>query len=142
MIEVKPKPGGFHGRPYLALRGTGKLGSGELLKLSMGETIVCGRSRHCDWSLKRAPAYLTGDDIIRKAIRESLAFRSVSRRHVRIAYLASDMVDIENLSPNGTIVDGHQVDRIILKDCDAQSHTIQLGPAGVILELEPGSLPV
>ena len=61
---------------------------------------------------------------------------------MRIAYLASDMVDIENLSPNGTIVDGHQVDRIILKDCDAQSHTIQLGPAGVILELEPGSLPV
>ena len=142
MIQVKPTKHGYNDRKYLQLRGTGDLGEGETLKLSMGETIVVGRSRHCDWSLKRTPAYLTSTGKRRKAIKESLAFRSVSRQHVRISFLAPDMVDIENLSSNGTLVDGDRVDRLVLKDCEVQSHTIQLGPQGLILELEPGSLPV
>ena len=142
MIQVKATKNGYNDRKFLQLRGTGDLGDGETLKLSMGETIVVGRSRHCDWSLKRTPAYLTSTGDRRDRIKKSIAFRSVSRQHVRISFLAPDMVDVENLSSNGTIVDGSRVDRIVLKDCETQAHSIQLGPSGVILELEPGSLPV
>ena len=142
MIQVKATKNGYNDRKFLQLRGTGDLGEGEILKLSMGETIVVGRSRHCDWSLKRTPAYLISEGDRREEIRTSIAFRSVSRQHVRISFLAPDMVDVENLSSNGTIVDGNRVDRIVLKDCETVAHTIQLGPSGVILELEPGSLPV
>lgn len=142
MIEVRNRKNGYNDRKYLTLRGTGPLGDGETLKLSLGETIVCGRSRHCDWSLKRAPAYLQSAGESRDSIRESLAFRSVSRQHVRIAFLAPDMVDVENLSSNGTVVDGSRVDRIVLKDCERATHAIRLGPEGVVLSLEPGSLPL
>lgn len=142
MIEVKPDAKGYNTRQYLTLKGESELAQGEMLKLSLGETIICGRSRHCDWSLKRTPNYLMSNDEDRKMIRKSLVFRSVSRQHVRIAYLSGDMVDIENLSTNGTFVDGNRVDRIVLKDCETTPHTIQLGPAGVVLRLEPGSLPL
>lgn len=142
MIELKPDKRGYNDRKYLTLRGTGTLGDGENLKLSLGETVVCGRSRHCDWSLKRTPAYLKADGDAREEIKQSVAFRSVSRQHVRIAFLAPDMVDIENLSSNGTFVDGSRIDRVVLKDCETRAHAIQLGPKGVILHLEPGSLPL
>ncbi len=142
MIELKPSKSGYNDRKYLTLRGTGPVGEGETLKVSLGETIVCGRSRHCDWSLKRTPTYLTSTDEAREEFKKSMEFRSVSRQHVRIAFLAPDMVDVENLSNNGTFVDGNRVDRIVLKDCDTARHTIQLGPKGVVLALEPGSLPL
>jgi hypothetical protein len=47
-----------------------------------------------------------------------------------------------NLSRNGTLVDGHKVDRVVLTDCRERGHTIRLGPEGVVLDLLPGSLPV
>ena len=71
-----------------------------------------------------------------------MAWRSTSRRHCRITYIAPDMVDIENLSSNGTLVDGHQVDRIVLTDCRERGHEITLGPHGITLALEPGALPI
>ena len=142
MIQVKNEDNGYDDSVYLSLRGRGDLGDGQTLKLSLGETIVCGRSRHCEWSLKRAPGYLKTEKKARRAIQESLTFRSVSRRHVRIAFLAKDQVELENLSTNGTLLDGHRIDRIVLDDCLDKAHTIQLGPRGVTLELEPGSLPV
>lgn len=142
MINLRPGQPGYNNRRYLTLRGTGPLASGENLKVSLGETVVCGRSRHCDWSIKRTPTYLKSQDGARDKITKSAAFRTTSRQHVRIAYLAPDMVDIENLSNNGTLVDGNLVDRIVLKDCATETHTIQLGPEGVILHLEPGGLPL
>jgi pSer/pThr/pTyr-binding forkhead associated (FHA) protein len=120
----------------------GRLGEGETLKLHVGESVVCGRSRHCDWSLKRTPTYLKIARDDRHEVRGSLAWRSTSRRHCRITYVAPDMVDIENLSQNGTLVDGRPVDRVLLTDCQQATHRVQLGPYGVVLELEPGALPV
>jgi pSer/pThr/pTyr-binding forkhead associated (FHA) protein len=142
MIHLRPKANGYDDRYYLALKGTGAFGDGEILKLCLGESVVCGRSRHCDWSLKRTPGWLTQDTGVRTEVRDSLPWKTTSRRHCRITYLAPDIVDIENLSPNGTVVDGHQVDRILLTDCRAKEHQIQLGPHGVTLQLEPGALPL
>jgi hypothetical protein len=59
---------------------------------------------------------------------------------VRITYLAPDVVEILNLSPNGTLVDGHRVDRILLDDVRRTRHEIRLGPHGDRLELVCGSV--
>jgi len=142
MISLRPNPRGYDERYYLVLKGLGDVADGEALKLCLGESVVCGRSRHCDWSLKRAPGYLRREDGERREIRDSMSWRSTSRRHCRITYIAPDMVDVENLSPNGTLVDGHQVDRIVLTDCRDRKHEIALGPHGVTLSLEPGALPI
>ena len=143
MMNLKPgsTEGGFDTTHALSLRGLGSLAKGQHVKLCLGETIIVGRSRHCDWSLRRAPTYLMGDRDARTAIKNDLAFNSVSRRHVRLSYVAPDMVEVKNLSGNGTLVDGKLVDKIVLTDVRSRKHRIQLGPKGVILELEPG-LPV
>lgn len=147
MIHVRRDQNGYDDDHYLSVRAVGDaLEGSERIKLSLGEAIVCGRSRHCDWSAKRTPLFLgNGDDDAkerRDRLRQSVAWRSMSRRHVRISYLAPDLVDVENLSGNGTWLDGKRVDRVVLTDCRRRSHTIKMGPLGITLELQPGSLPV
>ena len=127
---------------YVAVRGLGELAQGQQVKINLGESIVVGRSRHCDWSLRRAPSYLKSDANGRDVIRHDLRYNSVSRKHARISYIAQDMVEIENLSGNGTLVDGKLVDKMMLTDCRTKTHRVQLGPKGVILEIQPGSLPL
>src|SRR5207244_13556128 len=70
--------------------------------LSLGETVFIGRSSRCAYSLKKTPRYLKDQDGERAAIRKSVEFRSVSRRHCRLSYSGPDRLEIENLSPNGT----------------------------------------
>lgn len=142
MIDLKGDRNGRDRAVYVSLKGLGDLGEGESVKLHLGESAVVGRSRHCDWSLKRTPGYLTVEDGRRAAIRRTLLWRSTSRRHCRVTYIAPDVVDVENLSQNGTLVDGRPIDRILLTDCRRVSHRIRLGPYGVTLALEPGALPV
>jgi pSer/pThr/pTyr-binding forkhead associated (FHA) protein len=142
MIQVRPDPNGYDDRHYLSLKGTGLDGDGQLLKLNLGESVFCGRSRHCQWSLKRTPGFLQAAKDERDRRRKGDTWRTVSRRHCRVTYVSPDMVEVENLSPNGTLVDGHSVDRIVLTDCRRKSHRIQLGPHGVTLDLEPGALPI
>jgi hypothetical protein len=142
VIDVKPTLHGYDERHYLSVRGTEPETDGQTLKLNLGETIVLGRSRWCDWSLKRTPAYLQAEQSLRDRMRSSLPWRSTSRRHCKVTYVSPDMVEVENLSPNGTLVDGHRVDRIVLTDCRTQPHEIRLGPKGASLNLAPGALPI
>jgi pSer/pThr/pTyr-binding forkhead associated (FHA) protein len=142
MIQIKPDPAPYDDTHYLFLTGVDGIGKGEKVKVSLGESVDLGRSRHCGWSLKKSDRYLKDVDGERAAIRQSVAFRSVSRRHCRITYLAADRVEIVNLSPNGTFVDGHRVDRILLEDCRRAKHRIRLGPNGDVVELSCGSAEV
>jgi hypothetical protein len=142
VIDVRPRTDGYDPSHYVFVKGTGKLGDGQSLKLSVGESILCGRSRWCEWSLKKTPRYLKDEEGAREAARQSVAWRTTSRRHCRLAYLAPDMIEIRNLSTNGTFVDGHRVDRLVLTDCRFQPHRLRLGPEGVEIELTPGSLPL
>lgn len=141
-MNLNPEKNGYDDKHYLSVRGLGELAEGQTVKINLGETIVVGRSRHCDWSLRRAPTYLKSAPSGRTAIKNNLAFNSVSRKHATISYVAPDMVEVKNLSINGTLVDGKLVDKIVLNDLREKGHRIQLGPKGVILELEQGSLPV
>jgi len=142
-MHLRPEEsGGAAPEHWVGLRGVGELAAGQQLKIGVGETILIGRSRHCDWSLRRTPRFLKSDKAARKAIKADTLYSSVSRKHTRISYLAPDMLQIENLSGNGTLVDGRAVDKLVLSDIRTQPHRIQLGPQGVVLELTPGSLPL
>ncbi len=128
--------------PTLLLRARDPAVQGETLRITLGQSLTAGRSRRCGWSLKRTLPYLEDPDGAREKIRASLGFTSVSRHHCRISFLAPDRVEIANLATNGTLVDGRPIDRLLLEDVRFKTHTIQLGPEGVVLELSPGSLPI
>lgn len=125
----------YDGSRNLSLQGQGPLGEGLNLEIRLGESVLLGRSRHCDWSLKSTPTWLRSQDDERKRIRRSLGWRTTSRRHCRITYLAPDLVEVRSLSPNGTLVDTHRVDRIVLTDCREATHEIRLGVSGETLHL-------
>jgi hypothetical protein len=133
---------GYDPSVWLTLGGTEGLAEGQLVRVRLGQTVSVGRSRHCDWSLRRSPAYLVAEGGARKDLEADVGFTSCSRRHFEVAYLAPDLVEVRNLSSNGTFVDGHRVDRLLLTDCRQRSHRLRLGPCGVQLDLSPGSLPV
>ena len=144
MMNLKPgdKTNGYDTRHYLSLVGLGDVAEGQHVTLNLGESIIVGRSRHCAWSLRRTPRYLKAPAEGRQEMQEDQAYSSVSRKHARISYVAPDMLEVRNLSGNGTLVDGRLVDRLILTDPREVSHRIQLGTRGVILIVSPGSLPI
>lgn len=140
MIQIQPDSSAYDDSHYLLLKDVEGVAEGESVKVNLGETVVVGRSRRCHLSLKRAPRYLLDKDGERASIRESLGFRSTSRRHCRVTYLAPDVAEVENLSANGTLVDGHRVDRVLLRDVRRHAHRIRLGRNGDTLELSCGSV--
>jgi pSer/pThr/pTyr-binding forkhead associated (FHA) protein len=140
MIQLTTDGPAYDDRHYLRLAGRDGLTQGETLKISLGESVVVGRSRTCDLSLKKTPRYLRDADGERARIQASLPFRATSRRHVRLSYVAPDVVEVENLSPNGTFVDGHLVDRRLLTDVRVATHEIRLGAHGDVLVLACGSV--
>jgi len=125
-------PHDYDSSTTLILRGTGGLFEGETHRVCLGETVVVGRSRHCGFSLKKTKAYLLAED--REPLRQAREFRRISRRHVRIAYVNPETVEIENLSVNGLKVDGKGVDRIVAVDIRQRPRTVDLG-RGVTFEI-------
>ena len=107
-----------------ALVGTAGFVKGEAFPVGLGSTVVIGRSRSCDISLQRCPTWLELDEDERDAARD---FKTVSRKHVRVSCYDSDNVEVEDLSSNGTFVDGRRVDRIVLTDLRERSHELLLG---------------
>jgi pSer/pThr/pTyr-binding forkhead associated (FHA) protein len=142
MIQIPATPDGYDDAHFLLLRGLEGIGCGETVKVNLGETVFAGRSRRCQYSLKKTPAYLLAEDGERERLRASLAYRATSRRHCRITYLSPDVAEVENLSANGTIVDGHRVDKVLLQDVRKAVHEIRLGPRGDVLRLACGSLEI
>ena len=110
----------------LRLRGIKGFFEGEERVLRRGDEIVVGRSRGADLSLRMATKFLERPD--RNELRGSEAYRSVSRRHVRIAFYRPDHVVVEDLSANGTYVDGQRVDGSMnLEDLAERSRVLTLG---------------
>ncbi|MEE8105101.1 MAG: FHA domain-containing protein [Planctomycetota bacterium] len=111
--------------PEIILVGIKGFLEGEHLILKLGESCVVGRSRKADISLKKARKFRERSDWPKLAKTER--FLSVSRRHLRIHFLHPDLVEIEDLSKNGTLVDGRRVDRIGLTDVRTTPHEIRVG---------------
>jgi pSer/pThr/pTyr-binding forkhead associated (FHA) protein len=125
MVDLAKKEKGYDSSLTLRLRGVGGLLDGEVRTVRVGESVVVGRSRHCDFSLKKTRAFLLAGD--RARIRDDPRFRRVSRRHVRISFVNEAMVEVEDLSRNGTLMDGRRVDRRLLLDVAVRKYRVDLG---------------
>jgi len=97
---------------------------GEEYPLWRGATVVIGRSRSCDISLRRCRSWLALDPAKRD---EEKDFKTVSRKHVRLSYIGEDSIEIEDLSSNGTFLDGHRVTRAVIHNLRERSHELVLG---------------
>jgi len=97
---------------------------GEEFPLWRGATVVVGRSRGCDISLRRCKAWLA---LAPEKRGEQADFKSVSRKHVRISFHGEDNIEIEDLSSNGTFLDGQRITRVVLHNLAERSHELLLG---------------
>ena len=105
---------------------------GEEMKLEYGKTIVVGRSRSADFSLRRMAKVKALSDEEREADKD---LRTVSGRHCEITMYNLGSIEIVNLSPNGTYVDERLVDKIIIDDVAKRAHDIRIG-TGEVFRLE------
>ncbi len=105
---------------------------GEEMKLAYGKTIVVGRSRSADFSLRRMAKVKELSDNEREGDKD---LRTVSGRHCEITMYNLGSIEIVNLSPNGTYVDERLVDKIIIDDVAKKAHDIRIG-TGEVFRLE------
>ncbi|HOX04970.1 MAG TPA: FHA domain-containing protein [Planctomycetota bacterium] len=106
--------------------------AGEELALEYGKKVTIGRSRSADWSLVRLKAWTAKSESEREA---DDSFRTVSGRHFEITMVNLGSIELVNLSPNGTLLDGKPVSRVTLTDVATTPHEIRFG-ADEILRLE------
>ena len=92
---------------------------GEEKGLEHGKTIVVGRSRSADLSLRRMQRIKEMTDDERESDHD---LRTVSGRHFEITMYNLGSIEVVNLSPNGTYVDGRLVDKVILEDVAVRPH--------------------
>ena len=97
----------------------------EEFSIKTGQKIVIGRSRSCDISLRDVVKYLeidpTGEQVDEH-------FRTVSRKHLSIQYISPGELVLEDLSSNGSFLDGKRMQKkVILKDIAEQDHIATLG---------------
>ena len=117
------------------LVGTEGVVRGERFELWRGASVVVGRSRSCDISLRRCKAWLAMDEEKRRSDRD---FKTVSRKHVRITYREPGKIEIEDLSSNGTFLDGRRIERVEVTDLRERPHELLLGTREkFLLEWQP-----
>lgn len=105
------------------LLGTVGLVSGECFILADGSDIVVGRSRSCDISLRRAPAYMKLSTEVRDGDHE---FNTVSRRHVRLQ-VNDGVIKMQDLSTNGTFCNDQPIQQSKEMDLKAGDFVLRLG---------------
>lgn len=108
----------------LILRGVEGLVEGEVFPLSYGQTVIVGRSRNCDISLKKSRKYQT---LTEEQKKNDTDFLSVSRRHTKISFYNSQSIEIEDMSANGTYVNGEKVSKKVIGDIKDKSYELRLG---------------
>ncbi len=114
-----------NGCPDLVVRAVKGFLAGEERVLRVGEEIVVGRSRGADFSVRKARSLAARTDCAE--VLRSAPFLSVSRKHVKIHFLHKDLVEVQDLSVNGTYMDGKRIDCVALTDLREKSHTLALG---------------
>ena len=112
-------PHSEHGE-VLSIHGIHGWSDGSLYPLANGDALIIGRSRSCDISLRHTVGYL---DQPRRERDHDTDFNTVSRRHVRIR-LKQKILIIEDLSSNGTWINGERVDHRM--DIDISRGPIEL----------------
>ncbi len=120
---------GAQGPVLIGIRGVVE---GEIFPLEEGKSIVIGRSRDCDISMRKCKRW---EETEAAGAEFGEGSRTVSRRHLKITFHGPDRIELEDLSSNGTFVDGKRIDRLVLTDVRNAAHEIMLG-AGEAFRLE------
>lgn len=116
---------GNGGGPHLVVKGLRGFLRGEERVLSVGEAIVIGRSRAAGLSTRKSRILESREDW--RDVISSEPFLTVSRSHVRIHFLHPHVVEVKDVSANGTFLDGKRIDCVALTDLHRQSHILAVG---------------
>ena len=108
---------------HLKLTGIAGFIKGESFLLRPGSVTVIGRSRSCDISLREVKS---GSDDSEGAKEDH--YKTVSRQHARISFKGDAEVVIEDLSHNGSYLDGQRIQTsATVTDLAKKSHELRLG---------------
>ena len=97
---------------------------GHNFALEYGKPMVAGRSRMVPISLRRTQKYRLMTDEARD--KDEVA-QTVSAKHFQITMFNMGSIEIKNLSPNGTRLDGKPIDSAIITDVASKTHKIEFG---------------
>lgn len=97
---------------------------GERFPLFPGQTVLVGRSHACDIALSKCRRWL---ELTPRQQAHDTEFNTVSRRHASIVFRMPDLMEIVDLSSNGTFIDNRQVTREVLRIVPGQTREIRLG---------------
>lgn len=113
---------------------------GEAALCRLGQTVVVGRSRACELSVARSAECLR---LGREALDRHPSYRKISRRHIRITLLSPDHLEVEDLSTNGTVVDGFRIDRRLITDFRSRKDgvAIEFGEGEILMVRPMRNLP-
>lgn len=98
--------------------------TGEVFPLKYGKTLTIGRSRTADFSVKRTEKYRSQSAEERE---QDESAQTISAKHFQVTMYNLRSIEIKNLSPNGTLVDGKPVDQAVLNDVPTNAHEIRFG---------------
>lgn len=98
--------------------------AGEILPLEYGRKLVVGRSREADLSLRRTRVYRSRSQTERE---KDNAAKTVSGFHFEITMYNLSSIELKNLSPNGTYLDGRPISKTVIKDMATASHELSFG---------------
>lgn len=97
---------------------------GEVYPLEYGKPMTVGRSRTAHFSLRRTMKYRTQEQKDRES---DEAAKTVSARHFQITMFNLRSIEIKNLSPNGTKLDGKVIETAVVSDVSSKHHEIRFG---------------
>ena len=97
---------------------------GESFPLKYGIPVTVGRSRKADISLKRTAKYRAQSAAEREL--DEMA-QTVSSQHFQITLHNLRSIELKNLSPNGTRLDGQPVETAVIQDILSKAHEIHFG---------------
>jgi len=103
--------------------------AGETFPLEYGKAISVGRSRTADFSLRRTQKYRAQATEEHDQDQSAL---TVSAKHFMITMYNLNSIEIRNLSPNGTRMDGKSIDSLVLEDVPKRAHEIRFGKDEVL----------
>src|ERR1051325_12059718 len=106
------------------LVGTGGHFQGQLYPLEYGKPMIVGRSRMVPVSLRRTEKYRLMNDEQRE---KDESAQTVSSKHFQITMFNLGSIEIKNLSPNGTQLDGKVIETALISDIATHPHEIRFG---------------
>ncbi len=125
----------------LLIAGVEGLLTDEELTIALGQSVIIGRSRRCHLSMRCSRAFRISDEQEQRRILDDKTFLKVSRRHLRISWLAPDQVEIWDLSRNGTWVNDKRVDRIVVGNLDRPIRIRMADSEHLVLAKAPAPVP-